>query len=179
MHRPALPHHFSRTTLVISLCAVFGSSSSSVTVWADDANTPQSARVNSPFPMKPRLPYVRDKKEFKRDVLSREPELPNLPHYSGQAKFIACTVMPGSRGGATYALSYSCKDAPDQILQWWKQALAGDKWSIGNVRGDTFLTATKQGNFLNVVISRPTKPGSKCDMNILYRTNNSWTGGNK
>jgi hypothetical protein len=132
-------------------------------------NSPQTNAMRAPN--RPKLPYKRNVEEFKRDILTKAPDLPDLPQYSGNAKFTNGTVSPHAKGGNAFSLVYNCNDTPQSIIDWYSRTLSQYKWNISSTRPGVSINATKGNNYVSVQIGTRSTPNSKCDMFVLYRQN--------
>jgi hypothetical protein len=145
------------------------------------AQTPQQPQQHTPNakqPPKPLSSYQRfvppkpvphDDKEFKREILTRPPDLADLPPYGGNAKFSTGTVSPNAKGGTAFYIIYTSEDPKETVVNWYQQALSNSKWQIGSMRAGVGLDATKGPNYCSVNVTTASSPKSRCDFTVFYR----------
>lgn len=105
--------------------------------------------------------------EYQFQVLKEPVGLPNLPNYTGQAKFISGLSYPKVKDGATIGLRFAVREEPALVLNWYKEAFRGYQWAY--VPTDNGLTATKDGNSCTITLSKPSLVGYKADLEIGYK----------
>lgn len=105
--------------------------------------------------------------EYQFRVLKEPVSLPNLPAYTGQAKFLSGLSYPNVKDGATIGLRFAVREDPSAVLGWYKEAFRGYQWAY--VPSDTGLTASKDGNSCTITVSKPSLVGYKADLEIGYK----------
>ena len=105
--------------------------------------------------------------EYKHQVLKEPVSLPDLPAYTGQSKFIFGISYPGVKSGASIGLRFCVKEDAAQVIDWYRTALHGYKWTVTATQNG--LTATKGDNSCTITLSKPTMVGYRADLNIGYK----------
>lgn len=112
-------------------------------------------------------PYKRDESQFKFEVLSKAPDLPDMPPYPSSAKFLDSSVSPNAKGGPAYHVLFTCSDPPTQIIQYYESMLPSMRWKIQRHTAST-IYAVHGGNTVNVFVQRASRPNMKCDMWVIF-----------
>lgn len=107
-------------------------------------------------------------KNMDADTLSSKVDLPNLPDFTGQAKFISGLVHQADRG-THYVQHFSAKQDAKLVLDWYLNTLNMYKWKINY--SDSQSIASKQGTatcavFVQDISGRKTP--YKSDIEINY-----------
>ena len=110
--------------------------------------------------------------EFKSQRLTKPIDVADLPKYNGKGVlFVTGTMFPNVKGGPSVTMQFSVKEEPATVLQWYKDVLAQNKWSmLDNMSGKTSLAAMKSNNICQVMTLGATKPGARCDLLIRYKS---------
>ncbi len=110
--------------------------------------------------------------EFKSQRLTKAVEMSDVPAYKGKGvEFVTGTMFPNVKGGPSVTMQLSCRDEPAAVLQWYKDALVQNKWSLlDNMSGKTGLAAMKSNNIFQVMTIGASKPGSRCDLVVRYKS---------
>jgi hypothetical protein len=108
--------------------------------------------------------------EFKSVRLKTPIDLPRLPVYSGKLAFITGTNFPQVKGGPSVTMQYSAMDPPNKVLEWYKDVLSQNKWTLlDNVAGKHGLAAMKGKDICQIITMGPTRPPYKCDLLLRYK----------
>lgn len=154
---------FSALTLAMSQPAVA----------SDDKPAVSTGKPNPAINMKgatrPRLPYIRDKYVFQRDILKKEPSLTDVPSCP-DCHFLTGTCAPKAQGGSVYTLIYASKLSPQQTVSWFQNALQQLKWSVNSSK-PVSLSATKSGDCLQLFASGSSRKNTGCELLVNYRYN--------
>ena len=113
--------------------------------------------------------YKRDMNEFKWQELKTPPDLPDLPQYSGNAKYKQGTASPNARGGTAFSLVYTSKDPSNQVIDWYSRTLSQYKWNVQQSKSGTMISARKGKNFCTVSTTMRSDLKSVCDFIITFR----------
>jgi hypothetical protein len=139
--------------------------------WADPVNRVQTQNLNNA----PRLPSTRPAeadKEYATQKLLQPVEIPNLPAYSGRAKFIEGLRYPNDTSGQRLGMTYAVPEDADQVLDWYRTALKNYSWNVLNFSpGAKSITAVKDGNTFTLQINEGAKqPGYRTVMVLSYKS---------
>lgn len=80
--------------------------------------------------------------------LQQAPQLPDIPDYTGQKKFVIASVTDGSTCRTTRVIM-NAKEAQDRIMEWYQNVLRSNQWNIKVAVADS-VTAVKQDKTVNV-----------------------------
>jgi hypothetical protein len=138
-------------------------------------SNPSTSTGEQLAPTRPKLPFKRDKKEFSRQILKKAPDLPNLPQYSGHAKFLTATVAPNARSGTAFSVVYTSKDQPTQVTDWYQNVLGQYKWTILQVKPGLSIAASKDKDFVTITTATRHSADTACKIVVLYRMDKSPT----
>ncbi|MBC7996726.1 MAG: hypothetical protein IAF58_02215 [Leptolyngbya sp.] len=77
-------------------------------------------------------------------------DLPDLPSYTGKAKFTNGYVESDAKGGPRYSMSFSAQEPEGQILDWYENVFRMYKWK--NIKRDEIHVAAthKDGHYASV-----------------------------
>lgn len=115
-------------------------------------------------------PHIDPSGEFATQSFTSPPSLPDFPQYTGQAVLLSGTIFPNAGGGASYTMVLAAKEDPQMIRSWYEEALKGLKWGQdkANSQGNK-LSGWKNGNWCQVCIQPPSRPGDGANILINYR----------
>lgn len=54
--------------------------------------------------------------------------VPDVPNYTGQTLFVAGLMYPNKKGGPTVSMHYRVRETPEQVIEWYEEALKAYKW---------------------------------------------------
>lgn len=108
--------------------------------------------------------------ETSYQVINYLPQLPNFPQYTGTYKVLRAVVMPQSWGGATYGISFECRETPQMVYDWYADVLRGEKWAVETKAGNGRIDASKKnGNLVRVHVSGKGLGDMRSTVMIEYR----------
>ena len=109
--------------------------------------------------------------EFKGERVTKPMDLPDMPAYVGKnTKFVTGTIFKQVKGGASLTEQFSVKEPSDQVLQWYKDTFAANRWTpLDNMTGKSGLAAMKGKNICQVMTMSPSLPANKCDVVLRYK----------
>lgn len=98
-------------------------------------------------------------------------DLPNLPRYTGSAKFRYGTCHANAKGGPLYSMIYASKDDATAVMAWYEDALRGARWTLEkDACRNGYIAATDgSGNIVRVAVSAADSKGGKCTFMIQYK----------
>ena len=98
--------------------------------------------------------------------------IPDLPVYSGQAKYLYGTLSPHTRGGAYYIQKFSVRENSAVVINWYREAFKLAKWQLDRgLQSDCYVGAVdSRGNMCQIGITASTSSGYACDLVIQYRS---------
>ena len=85
-------------------------------------------------------------------VLSHDVALPNLPAFGGKTTFLMGMAYTNVPGALNYFLKYGVTQEPQQVLQWYRQALTNFGWALRDTGLSSNLTASKNGSSCSISI---------------------------
>lgn len=97
--------------------------------------------------------------EWASQKLTKAVELTDVPTYSGRAKFLQGFQYAKARNGIGITQTFGLAEEPDQVYQWYTDALKNFKWSATPVKGlspkdGRTIDASKGGNTCMVQIKQ-------------------------
>ncbi|CAN5623400.1 hypothetical protein BH10CYA1_BH10CYA1_42670 [soil metagenome] len=134
---------------------------------ANTNETKPISKAGQPIPRPDRHGMV-VAKNMDADTLTNKVDLPNLPDFTGQAKFIGGLVHQADRG-THYVQHFTTKQDSKLVLDWYLNTLNMYKWKINY--SDKQSIASKQGGatcsiFVQDISDR--KSPYKSDIEINY-----------
>ncbi len=54
--------------------------------------------------------------------------VPEVPNYTGQTSFVGGLMYPNKKGGPTVSMHFRVRETPDQVIEWYEEALKAYKW---------------------------------------------------
>ncbi len=83
--------------------------------------------------------------EFASQNLDQEIALPNVPSYTGKQVFMNGVTYPNAKAGPGYYLTYNTEHTPQQVRDWWSNALKVDPWKIVATDGNVLQSVGRDG----------------------------------
>jgi hypothetical protein len=96
-------------------------------------------------------PYPLNSNENHRlEKLRDKVDLPDLPPFTGKAKFVSGTVEQGAKGGPRYSMVFEAEEPQNQVVDWYDNVFRMYKW--GSIQKSTSsVSAThKEGHFASI-----------------------------
>jgi hypothetical protein len=100
--------------------------------------------------------------------LKDAPEFPDLPPYSGKAKFVRGYIQPTDTGWISYQVSLLVKESPEEVKDWYVNAFNMYQWKILNNSKRAVTANGKTGHMCTVIINDTKQPGFKSQISVLY-----------
>ena len=113
----------------------------------------------------------KDNGNLAAEAMKTKVDLPNLPEFTGHAKFTGGVVNQGEYG-QSYVMRFTAKEDPKLVLDWYKNTLNMYKWKIEYADDQTVagkLAGATCAVVVNDIISR--KNGSQSEIEINYFQN--------
>jgi hypothetical protein len=104
-------------------------------------------------------------------LLKAPVDLPDLPKYTQRAYFLCGfdyppdSVVPARR----VQLKFAMHEAPDRVLDWYRDALISYSWNIIPTKSSETVTARKGGNSCCVIVHKSQGPWFSSVVLINYR----------
>lgn len=116
-------------------------------------------------PMQQRSQY-----EFQSQKLTQMVELPEVPQYGGQMTFVAGTLFPNAKSGASLTMKLRAVEYPEQVKDWYQAALQQSGWKLEKLMCNEHTVAAWKGKKLfQLVITQPSNSRFRCDLLMRYR----------
>ncbi len=116
-------------------------------------NTP-SAYSSKPYKLNP-------EEGHKLDRLRDKVDLPDLPAYTGKAKFVQGTVEQSAKGGPRYAMVFEAEEPQSQIIDWYDNVFRMYKWASIKKAASSVTATHKEGHYASVSTDAVVDPGTK------------------
>ncbi len=110
----------------------------------------------------------KSRESFASQVLKEQPELPQLPTYSGKSKFVSGHVDTNDQGWVTYSISSLVIEDPDQVRNWYQNAFNMYQWKTLNAGESTITADQKNGNMCAIVVNPSDETGYHTSLQISY-----------
>jgi len=95
--------------------------------------------------------------------------IPEVPSYTGQTTFVGGLMYPNKKGGPTVSMHYRVRETPDQVIEWYEEALKAYKWvgrkSPVTNKGRSY-EASKGNSSVTISTSDCTMPGFRTDLRM-------------
>ena len=105
-------------------------------------NTPSAYR-SKPYPIAP-------EENHKLDQLRDKVDLPDLPTYTGKAKFVSGTVEQGAKGGPRYSMVFEAEEPQNQVVDWYDNVFRMYKWNDIQKSTSSVSANHKEGHYASV-----------------------------
>ncbi len=128
--------------------------------------TNMSAAWCGPIPQNP--PNKNVNEHMKDTQISKPMDLPDVPQYTGKARFTSGWVTTDDRSQQpTYTLRYAVDEDDNVVAQWYHQALRAHKWQIER-NGMTISATNTHGAECQVLAWKANLPKEKTRLTIVY-----------
>ena len=100
------------------------------------------------------------------DRLKEKVTLPNVPEYTGKAKFLRGLVynhIKNEKQGPAYVMNFNAKETQAQVHEWWLNSLRQYRWNITYTSKDVVQGTDKDGATCIIQIGFPTPGVAKDD----------------
>lgn len=100
------------------------------------------------------------------DTLKEKISLPNLPEYTGKAKFLNGLVynhIKNEKQGPAYVMCFNAKETIPQVKDWWLNSLRQYRWNITYTSPSVVQGNDKDGSTCIIQIGVPTAGVAKDD----------------
>ena len=114
-------------------------------------NTPSSYRTK-PYQLNP-------EENHKLEPLRDKVDLPDLPAYTGKARFVTGTVEQAAKGGPRYAMVFEAEEPQSQVIDWYDNVFRMYKWKSIQKNTSSVSASHKEGHFASVSTDAVVKPG--------------------
>ncbi len=98
-------------------------------------------------------------------------DLPNLPQYSGHARFTHGAVNENAKGGPVYSMSYTAREDAATVMNWYRDALAAAKWELEkeSCRAGYLAATDGSGNVVRIAVTNPSSRETRCNFMVQYK----------
>lgn len=95
--------------------------------------------------------------------------VPDVPNYTGQTTFVGGLMYPNKKGGPTVSMHYRVRETPDQVIEWYEEALKAYRW-VGRKapvtnKGRSY-EASKGNSSVTISASECSVPGFRTDLRM-------------
>jgi hypothetical protein len=137
--------------------------------FAGTPETPSKTATGEQMPKPDRTKWEsRSEPLLQVDQLKTKVDLPNLPEFTGRAKFLGGIVHPSDRG-ESYVMRFSAKEDAKLVIDWYKNTLNMYKWKIDYTDAQT-VTAKMPTATCAIIVNDTSlrKNGSNAEIEINY-----------
>lgn len=110
--------------------------------------------------------------EFVPEHLSKPPDLPFLPPYSGAAPPAYDSILAFRRkpDGPGYSLTFHVKETPEEVISFYKGAFKNNRWlPQKNADSSKIVSGMRKGAVATVTVMNPIMKGYKTQVYIVYK----------
>lgn len=110
--------------------------------------------------------------EYVPEHLSKPPDLPFLPPYSGMAPPVFDNILAFKRqtDGPGYTMTFHVKDEPEQVLAFYKSAFESNRWLLQKkIDSSKMVGAVRKGAIVSVTVMKPITKGYKTQVYVVYK----------
>lgn len=93
----------------------------------------------------------------------------DLPIYSGQKKFVNGYFLPEQNGVSACQMTFYAAEEPQTILNFYKDALACNRWQITHVAGTHICASHTDGRMCTINVTQSKLCNIKSKYTIAYR----------
>lgn len=101
------------------------------------------------------------------EPLKDKVDLPNLPSFTGHAKFVTGSIHPSDKG-SSYVQVFVAKEDRKLVFDWYKNTLSMYKWKITFADGQFITAELKNARCAVAVNGSDGRNGSTCQFEIDY-----------
>lgn len=96
----------------------------------------------------------------KLEPLRDKVDLPDLPTFTGKARFMSGNVEQGAKGGPRYSMIFEAEEPQSQVVEWYDNVFRMYKWK--NIQKSTSSVSAmhKDGHFASVSTNAIARPGA-------------------
>lgn len=126
-----------------------------------------NGRMNVPF--KSSHPQTHNVERLKDKV-----DLPDLPAYTGRAKFKGGFIEAAAKGGPRYEMTFEAQEPRSQVIDWYANVLRMYNWKTLNRSEGSIVGQHKNGHLCTVTAHRYVrKTGETCEFSVLFQVANN------
>lgn len=114
-------------------------------------NTPSSYR-QKPYQISPA-------ENHKLDQLKDKVDLPDMPAYTGKAKFVTGTVEQSAKGGPRYSMVFEAEEPQSQVIDWYDNVFRMYKWTGIQKSTSSVSASHKEGHFASIQTDEVVRTG--------------------
>lgn len=100
--------------------------------------------------------------------LKEQPELPQLPTYSGKSKFAHGVVQSNQEGWTVYRLSILTQEKPQEVRDWYQNTFNMYQWTTTSTAGTSLSAEQKNGSTCSVIVNPVQEANFKSEIRISY-----------
>jgi hypothetical protein len=114
------------------------------------AGQQNSSAQNTPPAYRQKAYPLNSADSHRLEQLRDKVDLPDLPPFTGKAKFVSGTVEQGAKGGPRYSMVFEAEEPQNQVVDWYDNVFRMYKWN-GIQKSTSSVSAThKEGHFASV-----------------------------
>jgi len=95
-------------------------------------------------------------------------ELPNLPTYSGKARFMRGYTQTTEAGYTTYQMNFLAKEDMGQVKNWYQNTFNIYQWKMQHAGQQNLVAKHDDGHICTIVVNPTVEPGYHTQLNIYY-----------
>lgn len=95
--------------------------------------------------------------------------LPNVPNYTGHAKFLTGLRYPNPRTGERIGMTLGVMEEPASVMDWYRDALKMYSWKVAGTSDPNLISGTKDGNSVCVRVMPDSSRNFRSQIVISYQ----------
>ncbi len=128
--------------------------------------TPSQTKLGPPK----KQPSVKRDKVLENSQRLKEPvDLPDLPMFNGETKFIGGYQTPMHNGISTCQMNFSAKAEPQAVKDFYKSALESKPWKLLYAGGSSITARHTDGHMCTINVNQAKLPNIRSRYYIAYR----------
>jgi hypothetical protein len=114
------------------------------------AGQQMSSAQNTPSSYRQKPYQIAPEENHKLDQLRDKVDLPDLPMYTGKAKFVSGTVEQGAKGGPRYSMVFEAEEPQSQVIDWYDNVFRMYKWNGIQKSTSSVSASHKEGHYASI-----------------------------
>lgn len=96
--------------------------------------------------------------------------MPYIPRYPNKQEIANVLSWPNAKRGPAWSVTSHVKEAPEEVINFYKGALKQNKWELLNGRNtDKMLSARRGKALFNVMVMQPVLKGYRSQVYMTYK----------
>jgi hypothetical protein len=132
------------------------------------AGQQMSNAQNTPSVYRTKPYQIGQEETHKLDQLKDKVDLPDLPSFTGKAKFVTGTVEQSAKGGPRYSMTFEAEEPQNQVIDWYDNVFRMYKWANIQKATTSVSAVHKEGHFASVSTDAVVKTGGNARIHSSF-----------